>query len=86
MTITVEQEHIDKGEKMNSSRCAVALAIEAATGVTPEVDYAEVTMQYEDHAVRCHLPEAASLFVDEFDKGLPVEPFSFDLDMGDEDE
>ena len=84
MTITVEQEHIDKGVMRECEQCAMALAITSATGCQAHVRHYAVDLVTEHGTVWCMLPKEAIGFIKKFDNKLHVEPFSFELDVGEE--
>lgn len=82
MTIEVTQEDIDKGVPENCSKCPVARAIERtlpnpspSIAVDPEViewfDGDQWQFRYTKVKVQT--------FIERFDAGKPVKPFSFEL-------
>lgn len=82
MTIHVTQEDIDTGQRNKPWACPVALAIKRAmpTHVVeagPEVVYLHKPGDLANTAY--HTPITASFFIENFDNGAPVSPFSFDL-------
>lgn len=86
MQINVTQEIIDKGGKggkSNCSSCPIALAIREQT----EFKAAEVGHDIWLTSILSekprHLPSEATFFIERFDDGKPVQPFSFELDLGD---
>lgn len=76
MTITVTQEHIKVGVPFSKWGCAVALAAYQRLGPCYVGETAIVLLK--DNQV-FHLPPVAQLWIQRFDRGLPVEPFSFDV-------
>ncbi len=75
-TINVTQRHIDNGICLAPCRCPVALAfmdegIEA--GVTP--------FRLWIGKKSINMPQNASRFVVAFDRGDPVQPFSFEIEL-----
>ena len=85
MTIKVEQEHIDKGKMNECERCPIALAIMSVTGCWAHVRHYAVDLDTDHGTMWCLLPKEAIRFIKKFDKGLPVDPFSFDIDIGEEE-
>ncbi|MBY0277920.1 hypothetical protein K2Z84_21510 [Candidatus Binatia bacterium] len=83
MKVRVTQEHIVAGKARSPGSCPIALAL---VGARPDrkwlVGERNVTV-YENHApiAEVLLPRAASNFVREFDLGVPVEPFEFELEV-----
>ena len=84
MKISITQDHIDRGIRFNCSRCPAALAIIEATGREVEVSISWVWLhekKYERAARRIRISPEVSQFMREFDVGLPVLPFDFELEM-----
>lgn len=83
MIVHVTQEHIDNGLSGDPGSCALALAIDAATGLGSLVR-TDVIYLYGGGAL-CELrgiaghTEQTARFMHEFDAGRPVEPFEFEL-------
>lgn len=77
-TIEVTKGDIKKGVAKNYHTCPVARAIsrKLKNGLAPWVSTVLIIDYY-----KFGLPIEAHLFVIDFDKGLPVQPFSFDLDL-----
>ena len=78
MKIDVTQEDIDRGVKGACTQCPVALALARAF---PDVyvDVATTQLLVGDEFIRA--PSVVSIFIEDFDDGEPVQPFSFDLDL-----
>lgn len=76
MQIAVLAEHIEQGVKANCYKCPIAQAISWAMGreaaVTPYSIYVG--------GVHYDLPEEAREFVQLFDEGCVVEPFTFEIE------
>lgn len=75
MKIEVTQTMIDEGEACSCFRCPVAIAIKRAS--------ADLTVGFASAWIdqkQVHLPDDAMDFVNAFDGGNPVRPFSFELD------
>ena len=83
-TITVTAEHIARGDRKTCSTCPIALAFDAAI---PEAVNLSVTWGYASvwldlgKAVTYVLPPAAREFIEHFDGGLPVSPFTFEAQV-----
>lgn len=76
MKVIVTQEDIDNGDRTQSARCPIALAISRAYGIKNiAVGMDRVTGMSKTR----WLPIEAQNFVLAFDNGEPVEPFEFRL-------
>jgi hypothetical protein len=75
MQIRVTQEHIDRGLRCSPGRCPVALALRSTLNKSVNVGKREAFIG--DAIVK--LPDAAKIFIHNFDERLPVKPFEFDL-------
>lgn len=67
---------IDEGEQCDCAKCPVAKGIVKATGAPVRVEYHRATIG----GRLFDLPDPAVDFIDAFDSGKPVRPFSFELD------
>src|SRR5690554_2548277 len=83
--IEVKQEHIDEGTEQSCFSCPIALAI---ADLLKEDFYARVFSLIEIRRERNHeilYSDKASSemneFMNMFDRGYPVKPFSFELDI-----
>ena len=76
MRITVEQKHIDKAERGLCEFCPVALAMAEVLGGIVTVSSGHFSFK----GNRYLLPFLAVEFVEDFDWGQPVEPFSFKIE------
>ena len=84
--ISVTADHIDRGTQCCTTRCPVALAIRDTLHPL-SVDVQDDLIHFGVSGgkyVFVHTPEEAGYFVDEFDDGLPVQPFTFILEVPDE--
>lgn len=84
MKIEVTQEDIIKGIRHAGDACPIALATKRTLGIG-KVDVARdsICVQVEtphDQSEDIHLPQEASDFIEMFDLGEPVYPFSFEID------
>lgn len=83
MVINVTQDHIDKGIPFNVCACPVALAIKPH--VKPRhyvaVKSYVIGLWHTNHTLveSWDLPQAVQDFIDAFDCGKSVQPFSFEL-------
>lgn len=81
ITVSVQQEDIDNGKPEDCDSCPIALACrrlgykDVSVGVSLHVD---------DHDY--WLPSEASRFIEEFDNGEVVSPFSFTANLSDNNE
>lgn len=90
-TVAVIQDDIDNGVREMSTECPVARAVARDLADLVEGSPVEVavTRLYvfaldEQHIVRHAwlLPHEVSRFVQRFDRGSPVQPFKFELELG----
>lgn len=93
--IEVTQEDIDSGECRNIFQCPIARAIKrrfpyADHSINAHGDPlpAEVSVGYHDANVhyngvpyRAGVPVIAATFINDYDRGLPVKPFTFPLTL-----
>jgi hypothetical protein len=84
VTITVTQDHINKGVKQDCWSCPIALAIQdAMPGVicaevlNPDLGFATIFGDDGDCG-EALLPDPARHFIAEFDNGQTVHPFAFE--------
>lgn len=77
MIIKVEQRHIDAGFRHRCQECPIAMAIQEATGV--KVSVYPISGVYFGNKVIIPIPWEAAKFIGDFDAGLDVRPFEFDL-------
>lgn len=79
--IEVTAEDIEKGFRMDSRCCPIARACARAFGHEATVDTLFIVDRaaFEEDDVEYHTPQSAVTFIEEFDAGRPVEPFSFEL-------
>lgn len=77
MVIEVTQDDIDKGVKNNACQCPVARAIARGTEEEWVVD-SHSLVRMRDARV-WHTPPAAYWFINRYDQGESVEPFTFEL-------
>jgi len=82
MIVNVTHEHINCSIPRNCEFCVIATALKEATGITWEVmsDNYGYTAYSADHKHHISLPTNACAVITTFDKGLVVEPFSFEFD------
>jgi hypothetical protein len=78
MKIEVTQEHIDNGKCKDANYCPIALAIQDALNLNAsQVEVDGIFIEVNDHPFET--TEEIDGFVDAFDHGKPVAPFTFDL-------
>lgn len=78
-TIHVTQDHIDSGLPAEPCYCPVALALEEQLGGVWFVDRGYLYKS--SGSIFVNTPGIVLNFIDRFDEDLPVEPFSFELDL-----
>ncbi len=83
MLITVTTADIANGAKGFASTCPVALALSRETRRYCLVAQDEITVYDESHKAssRMTTPELVVAFINNFDGGRVVEPFTFELDI-----
>ena len=82
MLIEVTREHISQGQRQECALCPVALAIKAVIPCTYcAVGVGSVQMIRRKQWYDLDLPAKVQKFIKEFDLGLPVRPFSFELEL-----
>lgn len=89
MTIDVSQKWIDIGERNSACGCPIALAASATTkkpcvvpGQRSRVGEADqYFLRYGTPYTDVRLPLIAENFAADFDAGLPIEPFKFDVEI-----
>jgi len=80
MTVKVSKKNIDGGARANCQLCPVALALlEQFPDSDPIVESAHVSIKDAGNILIYRMPDEAVKFVDDFDEGLEVKPFKFEL-------
>ena len=80
MRIEVTQEDIDNGEKRKCDTCAVAIAAHRAfKDCIILVDGEQMDVIRNGKWKVIDLPDSATRFIEDFDAGRPVQPFSFEV-------
>ena len=89
--IDVTQEHINEGNPTESGYCPVALALQEHAGWShanaATHQFWPLFENWDERlgvSIRYDLPVEASSFIQAFDDGDPVEPFSFEVEVRDE--
>lgn len=77
MKIQVTQEDIDQGTPSEVCACPIALAAKRVFAHR-EIAVLDIVIQIGDRWEMA-LPDSAQKFIEEFDNGLPVTPFEFEL-------
>lgn len=86
MKIVVTQDDIDKGRKYNPIACPVALALRRTF---PDKDIRSAYTVAVEHIQLNHFntvksypyPKGVSLSIQDFDRGLEIAPFEFELEI-----
>lgn len=78
--IDVTAEDIEHGHRNNCFLCPVALAFERITRHTIKVNSRHVSNKATGFLIN-KLPHSAKQFINDFDDGLPVRPFTFEIDL-----
>lgn len=87
-TVTVLQDDIDRGMPGHISLCAVARAVRrdlADLGDHAVVSGIYLRVRGAEHRLWGALPFAVQQCVSDFDSGLPVQPFKFEVELAGED-
>jgi hypothetical protein len=81
--VEVTQEDIDEGQPLPSC-CPIAMAVCRATGLGASVFGSIMELwniETGDARAKVTLPSRCVGFVDEFDSGITVSPFAFDIEV-----
>ena len=81
VTIDVTQEDIDNGVRAMCDKCPIALAIARKIKCDIYVSTFLTRLYYEDLGLEFSNSTPMYTFVKNFDQGVPVQPFSFELDI-----
>ena len=76
LVVTVEADDIQHGRAKCGSKCPIARATERASGQHVYVHKTAVDIAMWTY----HLPKAAVQFIEDFDMGFQVDPFTFTID------
>lgn len=77
VTIIVTAQDIKKGEKKSCSHCPIARAGQRV--IKKNVTVGDADLGYDDYEAR--LPQKAIKFIMDFDRNIPVKPFSFKITL-----
>lgn len=82
----VTQEDIDKGSALDGHSCPVYRSLRRSYPNVYHVDAENVQYNCDGYTPlydrpKKPLPYEAAAFINRFDQGLPVEPFSFELEL-----
>ena len=81
LKVEVTQAHIDKGGGTQPCfHCPIALAVKDAGIRDAAVHSQYIKYAFNGRVHFIHLPEKAMFFIQHFDKGWPVQPFTFEVD------
>ena len=81
MKIQVKEIHIKRGTRNNGQSCPIALAFREQRPdlIWPDVDADMITFGSGDNQTDRTLPEHVSNWLQAFDLGVPVKPFTFNI-------
>jgi hypothetical protein len=84
--VQVTQECIDKGVAEDRRQCPIARALMplVADGIGVQVDKERMGFDDGEHVWSVGTPKECDWFIEDFDYGEPVAPFSFTLDVPDD--
>ena len=86
MKVEVSQKHIDAGGKGRALLCPIALALQDQGHKECWVWSGTIMFRLGNHTLSgVDMPNEAVRFIERFDHGLPVKPFTFELEEPDED-
>lgn len=83
MIIKVTEQDIERGSRVFSDHCPVALAINRATG-RHAIVYHHAIKIGELSRIEYPVPDKVREFIQDFDSGKEVQPFEFDLELRDD--
>jgi hypothetical protein len=80
ITVSVTQKNIDDGLRTSHTACPIALALRDLDAMKYSyVVNAQSLCDIHSELVVAYLPTSAEHFIQDFDQGLPVEPFTFEV-------
>ena len=80
--ISISEDNIINGYACDSAQCPIALALlDKYNECQPLVDTHEISVRLNNKVYVAKTPKEAIEFIDNFDVGNPVEPFSFTLEF-----
>jgi hypothetical protein len=80
--VSVTKDNISNGLTCDSASCPIALALlEKYNECLPLVDTHEISVRLNNKVYVAKTPKEAIEFIDNFDVGNPVEPFSITLEF-----
>lgn len=82
LEIHLRQDHIDKGQRSECTRCPGALALIEQVPDVESVDVDDIRVIFRTvmgATVKVETPEELHDFIIDFDDGKPVKPFSFKI-------
>lgn len=80
-TIQVTNAHIQNGIKGNCKHCPVALAVMEITHGEVLVGNDKLAAKINDNNHWAYTPDNVNDFVYDFDAGMPVQPFTFEIEL-----
>lgn len=80
MVINVTGRHIAGGKRSDCNYCPIALAFKEA-GLNIQVGSYFIHRSPDDLENASELPNAVCDFIRKFDRGQPVQPFSFEINL-----
>ena len=84
VTVEVTADDIAHGKPGRCSSCPIALGVIrsgiGATDIAVGLETCWVSMAHDEHLTGYEMPDEALDFIDAFDNGRPVAPFSFSME------
>jgi hypothetical protein len=84
VTVSITQDDIDEGCRCDADNCPGALAISRATGYAAKVGMVTISLRHADNGQffkEISPPAVLRWFIEQFDNGNKVSPFSFELEV-----
>ena len=82
LKVEVTQDDIDRGVRHEPSECAIARAVGRAAMSDGRINVGVSWVYCDAYLSWANLPKTARTFVERFDSGDDVKPFSFELEFG----
>lgn len=82
MRVKVLQHHIDQGKRGKVSSCAIALALQEQFPEAADIRVGQFGMVVNDYSWSFSRESGIPDFIRSFDAGLPVQPFEFEIQIG----
>lgn len=83
ITVSVTQEHVDRGKCRDPWQCAIALALKAAVPDAQDVYVTGIDAAFTklNSTYHTYCPKELSHYVASYDEGRKIEPTTFELEF-----